>query len=470
MMSHFIFTVLALSGVLFAGEQSPIPANDIILFKNGATIPANPINIDQQPANGAITLTFQSTYFNQPLPVVASDLKEIICPSHKKQMEGPCVVWFATGETLSGQFESLNTDYINLTASWGEHLSIPLRSLRSIVFNQQGQLIYAGTENPSGWTGIQGSYPANSQAWSTFRGSFLSTPPGGTISYPMALSDSIHVSLSLQGRPYIRFLMHLWKDDSSTANACVDFHFLHDIFQLTEIVDDMADTLANDPTPQTDSVSQESEVQSQSTRIDLFANRQQGLYYVYIDGQLAKQCTREVAPDRPPTSQAQPQFGSGFSLESFDSILLISHLRVTQWNGQFPGKQLLEPAKQLPPSRQQSFDSPIVQLTNGDLLRGSVSSPDAANFHIQSHLYKLVLPQRKISQISLVSAEADIASPDATLAQFYLTDGSILIGTPLSLNENTWQISSYSLGLVHIHDTMISRIIFRAPSPPVSQS
>ncbi len=469
---------LLLAGALLAVALSPTsPAEEgkvIVLFRNGSTIPAH-FDKTKTDADGAPAIVISSPYLNSPVSAHPSVLKEVILPDNVRRGEGQCMIRLYTNEQISGDLNQASSSGTSLRTLWGQDIQLPPEAVAYLNINNPGILIYSGTEDTTGWKGFTSPYPTPPRSWSAYRGAFLSMPPGGTISRDIKMPSAVHVSLVAQGKPFIRLLMHLWKDldtpNPDKDTSYVDFHFLNDIFQITEVIHSTINPVANDP------VSQERQEDLQQAQapvaIDLFADRENGYYCLYVNKKLVKQCTAEkinygepdsVAPDGQDEAEKAPlNYGSGFSLESFDSVLMLTNLRVTQWNGQFPGTDLLPPEERLPVPRPDTTDNDLALLINGDALRGKIEHLSGRELLVQSDLYKVKVPLDKVVQIRM-QAHAGQTLPDAdeirSLPVFYLTDGSILRGKLDKIENGTWTISSLSLGSVSIPDGMFSRIVF----------
>lgn len=439
----------------------------IVFFRNGSTIPAILDRTETPRSGGAPSIILNSPVLNAPISTLPSELKEVILPDNAKKGEGQCMIRLFSNEQISGEINTVSSSGTTIRPLWGENISLPSEAIAYMNINNPGSLLYSGTEDISGWSGFTPPFPTPPRSWSSYRGTFLSMPPGGTIARDVKLPPAIHISMVVQGNPFVRFLMHIWKDvKAPTADkngSYVDFYLLNDVFQITEIVRSSINTVANDPISQN---REEDDRKAQTpVALDLFADRKAGYYCFYVNKKLVKQCTtEEISPgdESAPSGEALSEYGTGLSLESFDSVLLISSLRITQWNGKYPGDELLPPEERLPIPRPGTQDNDMALLVNGDVLRGNIRQLSGKELLIQSDLYKIKVPLDKIIQLRM-QTKPDRTGNAYTIAGkpiFYLTDGSILRGELEKIENGSWTISSLSLGSVTIPDTMFSRIVF----------
>ncbi|MEG0586491.1 MAG: hypothetical protein RR250_03625 [Akkermansia sp.] len=402
-------------------------------------------------------------------------LRSITLNNTLKRERGTSITKLVNGDIIRGALTKTTNDSIILSTSWCHNLHIPKAFIKELGFEQNKNIIFSGDGSLTLW-----SYPRTNNSWISNELGLTCLSSQDEITRDMQLPESIHLSLTIiaPSKNIVPMHIKLWcsPPGSSVKNDYFDFYMFAHIARVMLVNKGIEYNLGSPLLEQ--AMEARKRKTTNSSRIDLFANRNTGVFYLYIDGQLNGEWNinalmAEQEEEGKPTDNPLPHLvcGSGFSFGFLNNIPgSISDLNIYSWNGHPLGQSLPLPfvEGENPSSSHKTGED--IYLINGDKLTGNLSLDSPDSITVKSPLYQVSIPMDKIIRLGLKKQDSSPCDlKDTTNIKIILTDGSCISGTYKMLNDNHLNIRTKIMGDLSIPKEEIKKVLFILNKKPELQ-
>ncbi len=408
---------------------SPAKTGDAIIFKNGDQLRGL---MDSASAGGK--LRWRPAPADAPVEVETARVAGVLfAPREAKPVKSGVVARFRNGDTLTGEFVTLDKEQLVLETPQAGQLKIARGNLQALYFSATGRpAVFDGASERDVWeSGIEapGSAPlprtkrtAPPSAWNYFDGSYsVARPRSAGVAPSNAAGPSLgRIFDGLAERAEVSF-------DVTSHGA--DIFFTAQVFSEPDqpgymlqfqpqgifFYDMRPQQRARGVMQQQFQFGENVGKHSGTRHIRLLADRASGRLAIFVDGALVGNVGQKIA-------DGSRNLGRGLVLSTQPQMpCTFSDLWVGPWNGQLPGKA---PAPIAPDT---------VLLANGDEAQGTVALATPTVVKLDSEVGPIDLP---IARLTMINFGGDSA-PRRNVTRLRLADRGALTVTSYRVENDS---------------------------------
>ena len=429
----------------FASHSSLQP--DLVRFRNGDLLYG-----ELQTIQAEAGLRWKHADVAEPIAFKLENVLELQLregPPTNPLAPNACLVRLTNQDELSGHLVGFDSDKLVLDTWYAGQLMLPRKMVQFVQPKPVSAApVFAGPTGLEGWTlGKVSSAVADAGEWRFKNGSFYATR-AASIARDVNLPDVANLEFDLAWRGSFHLAIALYTDYLQPVNLASkesepDFGGFYSL-QLNNYYANLLPITKSDPIRSLGQIPlQPSFSQKNSAHIEIRASKSKNLIALLIDGALVKMWidTQEFVGKG--TGIRIVHQGQGASSK-------ISHLRVSEWDGQFEEK----PTN--PPDSRQD----LVKLRNGDKLGGTVELIRDGKMLFALAGKTIEVPLNRVKQMELAGSRSERPknSPQEVRG-FFARGGSVTFDLE-KVDQNGWVAKSPAFGKRTFHRAAFSRVEF----------
>ncbi len=478
-----------------AKTNSPSPPTEgIILFESGDSLP---IVLSSKQTD--------SSWLEATSPLLDGkalfDIKKIVAiqfPNEEASIGQNVTIQMTNGDIIRGKLKKAFDKTLEVETSWSGALPVQRSMVDSLSFCPPDRIILDGSKGAQAW-----SNAVKRSRWQIDNNSF-SSRGRGMVSAEADLPDKLRLSFQFSCERYAQLAIGLWSDnikEEYPPNVYI-LNIYSSTVQLQRRKKGGTVSYQSSKVPLLDMDAET----SGNFRVDLFCDKESETFLLYVNGTPQASWNKnsefnsddeeggaEEEDDDSPTEKKdnndardKSQFGKGvyFSNRAQGNNLNISDVKVTRWNGAYPGEILLDVPKSIrskaapllrtnrdkdkPSPKEKEGDALTdrIQLANGDFISAGISSASDQNLSVKAPGYELDIPIARILGADIhhtVERKQRLSREDVKL---HLADGSLITARLKNATPDTLEMSSESLGTFRIKLSSVRNIRFNLYGAP----
>lgn len=349
---------------------------DVIQFANGDVLHGSLVAID-----GTKSVVWKSPEAENDIIFKTSNITDIqLAPrkqSNLKNSVNSCVVKLTNGDELPGELKQLDKELLLLDTWYGGTLNIKRKTVQSIMLLKDGGgVVYDGSSGMEGWIAGRGR-----QVFRFVDGAFVANRPG-LIGRDMKLPSRIRISFNAAWEGGLFFMISLFADSAEELYSnCYLMQFNTGYINLQRL-------RRNAGSRNLGQAEVLSLANKNKAKIEIFANRDQGIFALFIDDALVKQWKDN--------SELQIKGTCIHFQQQSVNTIRISNFRIEEWDGRLENRLGVATSVS-------EFD--IVELVNHDKLSGKLDSIKDGKMKFATSFAEMEIPIERIYTIELASKE-----------------------------------------------------------------
>jgi len=442
-------------------HNTPTKSHPYIILINGDQLNGTPQKMDDQGI-----LTFHSESLIQPTAFPIKNVLTLNLDNQEKIQPEASLARLKLyprfrenySDTITGSLKKLTPDTIQLNTWYAGPITIKRSMVQSVNIINNGPGNYFGPNSLSEWQLSSGE-----GSWKYHNGKLISLSNGG-IGRDVGLTEKSHISFDARWELDLRFKVQLYSSDTSNEqpdayynlNFNRNYAFLRTYGKSKNKIrfgGGRWQKILAIPT-------------SNHAHFDIFADREQGTFDIYIDGQ--KACLLQSQEPDP------SNLGTGFAIiAEAKNQLTISSISITPWNG----TSKLRLKKTISPTEQDADSSPTddtqaaktspphkIILKNGDEVPGTVGKVKDGRMIIETEYTPIKIPIKRIQSLSLGDQGEEPKKYAGDVRAWFQQGGHITLKL-ISLKNGKLTGFSQPTGNVTIDLNALNRIDFHIYDP-----
>lgn len=437
-MNKSIVLFALLPCLALAQEESKPEISGILKFSNRDRISGTPQGLD---ADGH--LRWQASFLKEPIPVLPSSILEMrleggVTP--QLEVGHHALLTLTNGDTLRGQLDALDDEYVTLKTWYGGKLKIKRSMANDLEILRAERAVYTGPEDFETWK-IDGER----DAWRLNNGA-LASSKGAGIAREIDFPDKCRVGFDLAWRSSLRFRVLLFSDNGDTTQPdnCYDLVCQRRFVYLRK----RWMTKASGGSRIVGQANIETLATNEKVRFDFYIDRTVGTIGLYIDGAQA-----HVWSDQDPKVGDLGKW-MHFISEDFYPVH-VSRIRVSPWKGDLP--ENVDPAAL---EEQEGEEGQLIRLQNGDIVVGEVGKIQEGVLDIKTKFCDMKIPVDRMRTIDLSTGEYEEPIRKKGDVRAWLREGGRVTFRLDSFDENTLSGFSQTFGEAKFDLNAFSRLEF----------
>lgn len=389
----------------------PVAGREALLFRNGDRLYGALQSL--APTTG---VRWQHSDAEQVIDFLPDNVAEIHFPSRPRPLPAgtaSCRVQLNNQDELEGSSIRLDSENALLQTWYAGEITIPRRSILVIKpVPPEGATLFQGPTGLEGWTiGKVVSALGDAGEWKYRNGAFYATN-AASIARDLKMPDEALIEFDLAWKGVFQLAIALFTDYLQPINLAnkdtePDFAGFYSL-QLNSFSANLLPVKKNDPLRYLGQISVPAFNQRNAAHVEIRASKSKRSVSLLVDGQLIKQWvdTEEFAGQ-----------GKGMRfVHQGQGRLKLSHLKVSEWNGQMEDS----------PAVATDARQDVVRLRNGDKVEGHVKLVDTNNVQVSNAGTDLDIPLVRVKRIELAGSRPDaIGKTSETARAIFCRGGAV---------------------------------------------
>ena len=317
-----------------------------------------------------------------------------------------CRLQLSNQDELEGIVKVFDREKAVLETWYAGEITIPRQMIQAVIpIPPDGNVLFDGLAGVEGWTiGKVVSALGDAGEWRYANGAFYATN-AASIARKLDVPDVARIEFDLAWKGLFQLAVAIYTDYMQPINLAnkdkePEFSGFYSL-QLNSFSANLLPVKKNDPLRYLGQVSVPAFNQKNTAHVEIRASKPKRSVALYVDGQLLKQWvdTEEFA------GQGR---GMRFVHQGQGKVKL-SHLRISEWDGQTEEAPVLNPEGK----------DDITRLRNADKVAGPVESIQDGNLTVLASGTSLVIPLSRVKHVEF--AGDTVQRPPATTAQMRAT-------------------------------------------------
>jgi hypothetical protein len=388
-------------------------------------------------------LKWQASFLHEPIPIRPSKILEMRLQgggSSNLDADHQALLTLTNGDTLRGQLDALDDEYVTLKTWYGNKLKIRRSMATDLEIMRSERAVYSGPEDFESWT-IDGEH----DAWRLHAGA-LSATKGAGIAREINSPEKCRIGFDLTWRNSLRFRVLLFSDDGETTQPdnCYDLVCQRRFVYLRK----RWMTRASGGSRIVGQANIAELAEKEKVRFDFYIDRGNGTIALYIDGSKA-----HVWSDQDPKIGS---FGKWLHFISEDFYpVQVSRIRVSPWKGDLP-----ENVDVADEQEQGVEDGQVIRLQNGDIVFGEVGKIENGVLDIKTKYCDMKIPVDRMRTVDLSTGDYEEPIRKNGDVRAWLREGGRITFRLDSFTKDTLKGYSQTFGDAEFKLNAFSRLEF----------
>lgn len=293
-------------------------------------------------------------------------------------------------DQIKGELKQITDDTITLGTQFAGDLIIQRKFITNLEIDSEKSNLYSGPTSLDEWI-----LPDSDEAWSFRDNALIGSRKSGHAAKDVNLADLSHISLDIDWKSSLNFRMFLFSDDPKSSRPKNYFELVmrSNYVYMRKYAKDGGGSNSLDG-----SISIRQLAGVDTALIEIFADKNKGLFHLYIDGDKIT-----TFNDRVPGAEG---FGPAIHFINEERTpSRIRNIRIARWSGMLPTKQDVNDFEKLKGPGQR------IMLKNGDAILGKLGDIKNDILNIETKYTPVRVPVAGMRTIQMKMAFDKVHSP-----------------------------------------------------------